>query len=272
MYFSSIMAELVLKNRDLYDELRTQSISLTASSKASSQCLLLYINKQILAANLTITNDFFEEKLKLKIATFCSHLAFKWNRKGINRTNSNFLSKHADWLDLTFNLPSFSEASTSNAEKDLQNVGGSGRSQKIFSECSSRTKRRRTEKLRANTSLEELIAATKTTLYNKGLKSSAQLLGQCIEKSESETVEVSCSTSASKPAKLITPYTPEEALASILNSGMTKDAYVHEMRLGAKQRNVDIYPAYEKVLTAKKLCYPEGVIVTDCGSYKSPLK
>lgn len=297
------MVELLLKNRDLYDELRAHSISQASVSGQSSQCLLLYINKKILEANLTITNDCFEENLKWKISHFCSHLKSKWNSKEISRMNSKFLSKHASWLDLTFHLPSFSgkffqalfffhfsifyywtfskcieaiegnhyiriisEASISNSEHDLQIVSKSGRPQKIFSECTARTKRRRTEDLRASTSFEELVVATKTSLYHEGLKSAAELLGQYTENSKSESIEVARIIKTSKPAKLIVPYTPEEALAFILNTGMTKDAYM-QTRLGAKQRNADIYPVYEKVLAAKKLCYPEGVIVTDCGTY-----
>lgn len=62
----------------------------------------------------------------------------------------------------------------------------------------------------------------------------------------------------------MTPYTPEDAFAFILNTGMSKDIYI-QTRLGAKQRNADIYPSYEKIKEAKKQCYPDGIKVTNEG-------
>jgi len=62
----------------------------------------------------------------------------------------------------------------------------------------------------------------------------------------------------------VTPYTPEDALAFILNTGMSKDMYI-QTRLGAKQRDAGIYPSYEKIKEVKKQCYPEGIKVTNEG-------
>ncbi|KYN14460.1 hypothetical protein ALC57_13337, partial [Trachymyrmex cornetzi] len=64
----------------------------------------------------------------------------------------------------------------------------------------------------------------------------------------------------------IVPYTSEEALAFILNAGMSKDMYI-QTRLGAKKRNADIYPSYERVREVKRQCYPQGVTITEKGAH-----
>ena len=82
-------------------------------------------------------------------------------------------------------------------------------------------------------------------------------------------------TSPSRPRKLqniikkaqtqpVTKYTPDEALAFLLQTGMSRDAYI-TTRLGAKARNADIYPNYGIVHEAKKKCYPDGIEVTNAG-------
>ncbi|CAH0547076.1 unnamed protein product [Brassicogethes aeneus] len=54
----------------------------------------------------------------------------------------------------------------------------------------------------------------------------------------------------------IIPYTLKEALALIIDHGLSKDAYL-KLRKGAKERNANIYPSYDKVKEAKKECYPQ---------------
>lgn len=59
-------------------------------------------------------------------------------------------------------------------------------------------------------------------------------------------------------------YTDMEALALIVDSNFSARQY-KKIQSGAKHRNANIYPPYNRVLVAKKLCYPadEYISVTD---------
>ena len=55
--------------------------------------------------------------------------------------------------------------------------------------------------------------------------------------------------------------TPYEALAMILDLGLTELQY-KKIRVNALKRNACIYPAYEHVLAAKKMCQPENIVTS----------
>lgn len=61
--------------------------------------------------------------------------------------------------------------------------------------------------------------------------------------------------------QLQTPYSAEEASALIEDVKLFKYQY-EVVRMQAKKRNVDIYPAYNKVLEAKKECYPSQILTS----------
>jgi hypothetical protein len=58
------------------------------------------------------------------------------------------------------------------------------------------------------------------------------------------------------------PYTDYEALAFIVDTRMTKDAY-RIIRLGAKQRGPNINLSYHRIRLAKERCYPEGIEIRE---------
>ncbi|EFN81220.1 hypothetical protein EAI_02629, partial [Harpegnathos saltator] len=59
----------------------------------------------------------------------------------------------------------------------------------------------------------------------------------------------------------IRSYTPEEALGLMIDMKLSKTAY-KLMLQGARQRNANIYPSYEKVLAANENCYPPKNCIT----------
>jgi hypothetical protein len=56
--------------------------------------------------------------------------------------------------------------------------------------------------------------------------------------------------------------TDEEALALIVKSNLTKDAYI-QIRNTAKEHKANIYPAYEIIREAKKKCYPRNINISE---------
>lgn len=101
-----------------------------------------------------------------------------------------------------------------------------GRPEKSFEECSDRTKRMKIKQILDNVSSELLTAASK----------------KCHSK------------------KLL--YTPERALALIIDASLSKHDYT-VLRQSSKEIGNDIFPPYDQVLNQKKLCYPTEIDISE---------
>ncbi|KAL4125867.1 hypothetical protein QTP88_010104 [Uroleucon formosanum] len=230
--------ELMVRNGDLFNQLRSEFISLSSCSIQSKECLFKFFKNKFESQIEILDDEVFETELKLKISAFCTHLSTKWKAKGVHGIEDKFLKKYKNWLNSTFYLPKIISSNSKNS-------GRQPRPQKEFSECSSKTKKRRVEQIRCSSA-------------------AADLLAQSTEYSPSRPVKLR--RILNKKEVGMTPYTPEDALAFILNTGISKDMYI-QTRLGAKQRNADIYPSYETIKEAKKQCYPDGIKVTNEGAH-----
>lgn len=85
---------------------------------------------------------------------------------------------------------------------------------------------------------------TKAKLYCKGLRSEAKIVEK-ITSSEHKKVTSVKRKLFSEDVEPI-PYTNEEALAYFMDNGLSQRQYINT-RIGAKKRNADIYPSYEKI-------------------------
>lgn len=198
----------------------------------------------------------FEKCIKGKIEGFCSTVNKKWRES--NRCMSNFLIQNEKWLKLDFNIPI-----KENNEVICQPSTSRGRPRKTFLDLSERSKRRQTEFLRKTTTNEELIWATKSSLFAEGKRASADLLSQVTKYSPRRAIKIrKIYKNSQNKFKSITPYTEDEALAFIIDTRMTKDSY-HKTRLGAKQRGANIYPSYDRIRLAKEKCYPESIEISE---------
>lgn len=56
----------------------------------------------------------------------------------------------------------------------------------------------------------------------------------------------------------------------MVNCHMTKNVY-HQTPLGLKEHGVNVYPSYDRIQEAKKLCYPEGIEIYEFGVYTSSM-
>nr|CAI5861412.1 unnamed protein product [Callosobruchus analis] len=65
-------------------------------------------------------------------------------------------------------------------------------------------------------------------------------------------------------------YTPEEALALIVDTDLTKEDYI-KIHRGAKLRGANLYPPYNAISQMKQTCYPANIIVTESEA-KIPLQ
>lgn len=67
-------------------------------------------------------------------------------------------------------------------------------------------------------------------------------------------------------SKIATPaydvYTPQKALALLMNTNLTKENY-NKIQRGAKALKANIYPSYSVVAAIKKLCYSHNIFVLE---------
>ncbi|CAH0555193.1 unnamed protein product [Brassicogethes aeneus] len=66
----------------------------------------------------------------------------------------------------------------------------------------------------------------------------------------------------SEANKLISSYSPDEALALMVDLKLTKHQYI-AMQKGANKRNVNLYPPYYLVLQSKVKCYPNEIVILE---------
>ena len=113
-----------------------------------------------------------------------------------------------------------------------------GRPRVPFSECSRRTKQRRVQNIRGQFPSAELnfVAASNVS-------------------SVRQTTKVSSKNIEPDP---IAGFSADEALAFLCRNDFTKAQYF-DIRAMALQKGINIYPAYNKIVEAKKNCYPPGM-------------
>lgn len=169
----------------------------------------------------------------------------KW--KCCNNTAIVFVEKHRGWLNKP--LPTEKVLSRPETRKQIP-----GRPKELFSLSSRKTKRRKVQTLVQSHDLNELTYAVETGYRSVGKRDVAKIISQATTSSPRtlKRMRASCS---SKKDSAPTPYSPEEALALLVDLKLTRHQYI-ELRKGAMARNVHIYPSYNTVLEAKKQSYP----------------
>lgn len=193
-----------------------------------------------------------EKELKTKIKVFITKLRSKWGE--CHNMQERFFNKHAKWLSEEFQVPQFSniEAVTPR-KKRIQ-----GRPKKSFEECSLRTKQRNVQTLVNNVSPEQLSYAAESSLVKTGRRKTAKVIKLALEASPKSLRKMQ----HVKETPLLQNYSPEEALALIINTNLTKEHYINIQR-GAKTRGANIYPAYNTISEVKKKCYPNNISISE---------
>lgn len=188
------------------------------------------------------SSKFIENSVKNLFKKF----AVKWVRA--NRTESNFLRKNSEWLNTEIQVPA----------DPVILPKKRGRPTKGFDDSSVKSKRRKVQNIIENFSPNEITFAAQKSLQSQGKRSGAQIL----KKIDSSPANISTciKKSIESPPKTPVKYSKEEALALYINGKFTKSSY-SEMRQGAKERNADIYPSYNKIKEAKVECYPPSKFV-----------
>lgn len=128
---------------------------------------------------------------------------------------------------------------------------GRGRPKKSFDKLSVITKRHNAKKLLEQFSIEELDFTLEKGLKSSGFCDAAKLIKNVMKTPSIASKYIKSSANQ----KVIIDYTPEEALALMVDMKLSKRQY-QLMYFGAKEKNSCIYPSYGEILKAKKRCYP----------------
>lgn len=180
-------------------------------------------------------------------------LSRKWLKS--YRKLDKFYTTNNEWLNTIFEIPPLKSQSL------VSNSTNIGRPVKMFMESSERTKRRKMNDLitSSNMSSPKILYAAYSKFQQHGQRSIVQHFKE-VTSSPSRVFKIKNAIKKSNTMELI-PYTADEALAFFVENNLTKQQYIN-IRLSAKNRNVDIYPSYASSIDARKLCYPDNCFIS----------
>lgn len=193
-----------------------------------------------------------DEEAVNKISLFSNKIVIRWKASGKNK--KSFLKRNEAWLKEAIYRPV-----SKPCINDDPTAPTTSRPVKNFDLLSGRSKRRRTKKLVASHSPEELAFATRSSLMKKGKRNVAHAIKKTVESSPRSLRIIKKGNFSQNVSE---KHTPEEALALIVDSKLTRSQYT-KLRKAAKNKNCHLYPSYDEVLKAKKACYPEDIEVTE---------
>ena len=196
--------------------------------------------------------------LKKEIGRVCSRIFAKFEKS--HRIKDRFLQDNALWLQSDAKLLPASSPPTSSSQPGPSSTLRRGRPSQPFGESSDRSKRRKTEDIRKSKSSSELSFATQMSLRHKGKVAEAKLLQEATTTTPTRARKIRRAWLSHQ--KQIKPYTTDEALALLIDAKLTRAQYCM-LRSGAKHRNANIYPSYDKIIEAKRRCYPSNPLVTE---------
>ena len=188
------------------------------------------------------------------VGRLLSDFGKRW--KTANRKKDRFLALNRAWLNGSLCLP----------RPTCRSPGGSRR-RTPFSELSRNSKLRVTSELRRHSSRELVFAAASAT-YQEGRRSAGRLVEAVGSPVRGPPLAAALSSAEKSGPR---PYTPEEALALLVDLGLSKSQYV-SLQQQAKHRGADLYPTYDRVRQAKAASLPPlGSVVVAADSAAAEL-
>lgn len=172
------------------------------------------------------------------------------------RVQDRFLKKNNDWLQKNIELKKGSQKEKTNTEpRETQNDeknSKTGRRELSFSESSERSKRRKTEELRAKVSTEALLYSATSKLRSEGNIDFAKVVRDISEGSPTKAARYRKSLESTNNN---VPFTENEALSLYVELGLSQSKY-QLLRNAHMEKKSRMFPAYKKIQKAKLQCYP----------------
>lgn len=202
-----------------------------------------------------------------------SKLFFKMRTKWKEaRGNDKFFDeKNENWLNVDFSFPvrtidqsedygagNLSSKDCSSNESRTTPGHSRGRPSLDFATSSDRSKRRKTEELRKKYTPAQLLQATTLNFRSSGNLDSAKVIQDV---TASPTRATRYRAAFAKTSNAQQTISADEALSDIVEGKLTRHQY-NVIRKRLKTVNCKVYPSYDSVQVAKKLCYPPPSSIT----------
>lgn len=187
-----------------------------------------------------------QSKIKKAIKNLCAIFRLKWTK--CHRNEKLFLASNEAWL-----------LGKTRFGVEPKKVSP-GRPAKNFEDCTESAKRKKVRKLVTSASKQELAYATRLSMHASGQRHAADIVKQVSTCSPERATRLKKNLRMN--TKLPKKMTPDQALAIFVDTKMTKTQY-NRIKENSKQFNADIYPNYNKLLEAKKGCYPAGILTDE---------
>lgn len=205
----------------------------------------------------------FEDKkvyykaFKQDFRNLSTHISTRWRRVG--RDKNRFKKKYSSWLTNYTIFKKLPKKSGNSLPSELPSETLRGRPSLNFNEKSLRSQRRDALNLsRQNNHDSNLMVKAATVAAKQSGKRDLSILLKEATGSPSRPTKIRNLLLLKNPIS----YSPQEALAFMLDNGFTKQQYLN-IRMGNKEHNSDIFPAYEKILKCKEDCRPLKITVTE---------
>lgn len=197
--------------------------------------LLEFVKNRI---SLEVNENLVKKKLSLVLLKFRK----LWREAG--RKRDHFFKLNEAWIAGEFVVDIHSPSKSSGC-----------RTSKTFAALTSKTKKKRIESILNQFSMEEILFAAATSVARAGFRKAGKLIQKL---SENPDAAFELQRSAERSNQDVVALTAEEALAFLCKNDFSKAQYSN-IRQQTIVKGVDIFPAYNKLVEAKKLCYPTGI-------------
>ncbi|CAH2102438.1 unnamed protein product [Euphydryas editha] len=176
-----------------------------------------------------------KEDLKKRFSYVKSQIKQRWAKA--NKHQNVFLKTNQSWLEGTFEIP-------------IESASPQGRPPKSFGELSERSKRRKTEEIRASVGDEVIVHAATSVLQTTGHRTASKMLKD-ITNSPTRASKYRKAYSRVTANDKVPPLTPLQALKMFVEADLTRRQY--EI---IRATNPQHFPCYDLILKAKQECYP----------------
>lgn len=234
---------------------------------AACKLCIDYICNQYAVDNAAFTSELHAKACET-LKKFLYHLKERWASS--NRTIKTFLNKNNTWLDKDIIFADeITDVLTQKDEQDIPSTSHElpqetseasrvGRPTKEWHELSDRSRKRKAQEMLSHAEHTELLYAASQGAYQKNQDLKYVLKFAMMTPSRPSKIRKLITKPPDKPER----FTDDEALSLFMDSDMTKESY-QKIRLAAKRKKADIYPPYNQIREAKRLCYPNNISVEE---------
>lgn len=258
MQFEFILGKVTsIKRADLFDIAK----SICPLRPRHTECQKLLLDYILYVTGNDEPTNSTQKLLTKVIDSFTKNLTEKWNKA--RRFETKFKKNNEQWLSSVIVTSSPDSHSVRSSSSRV------GRPKISFEEGSEVTKRRRVQEEVSLNTEDELCLATEIKLRKNGKRDVASMLHKMRFSPKTATRLKKLETRTEDLRQV--SFSPEEALALFVGFKFTRYQYIGIRNLIVKKGLKKLFPTYDKIIEAKKKCYPFNILATNT-SIEVPLQ